>query len=44
MLEEVGSLVVDFEWACVVEQVQVEQLIRHSGSVIQTDTTPKAVC
>ncbi len=40
MLEEAGSLVVDFEWVRVIEPVQVEQLIRHSVSVIQTDTVP----
>ncbi|SOJ54035.1 hypothetical protein MSIMFB_01533 [Mycobacterium simulans] len=38
MLEQVGGLCVDLERILFVEQIDIEQLVRHMQIVIQTDT------
>jgi hypothetical protein len=38
VLEQVGGLSVDLEWILFVEQIQIEQFVRHIPTVIQTDT------
>ena len=38
VLEQVGGLSVDLERILFVEQIQIEQFVRHMPTVIQTDT------
>ena len=38
LLEQVGGLSADLERILFVEQFQIEQLVRHTPIVIQTDT------